>query len=1048
MLIYENFIKTSFFNLFQLTFSLAKSVILMGLNKVHIFETKPNISYIDLSTQFYCKESDIDSGKTRAEISLPQLRKLNPFCDIELVSDTYFNGQEWENDLYKLIPSYNVVVFTDFLLHDLAHWDQYCRSNGTAFIACETRGVFGSIFNDFGDKFTVVDLNGENPQNGLIINLETDEEGNGVIDFHDEENEKPLKLFTGDKIRIFNVDGMEELNGQIREIERTEMWKFKIGKIDNLSGAYKGGGYFEEVKSIHNISFSSLQSYIENIGFNSSLEYDSGKLDYPPQIEIAYESLNRFIRLKSGKSLNYVHSLIEIEEYLPRSYNEEDAFELLSIAQTIAKEKNININEDIFKNLSYTSRGQLNPVTTFIGGIVGQEIQKAVTGKFNPIRQSFHWECMDIIPNPLPKSSDIKTLNSRYDGQIAVFGNKFQKLIGNLNYFMIGAGALGCEFLKNFALMGLGCGPKGKIIVTDMDTIEVSNLSRQFLFNEQNVGQMKSRCACEAAQSMNPNLNCVPLSDRVGLETEDTFNEKFWQSLTGVVTALDNVAARKYVDEKCVQYKKPMIDSGTLGPSSHVQVVSPLAKTECYRSKKEPETIEFAFCTIHYHPNIIEHTITWAKNYFAGVFNSGIQEVNSFLKDPQAYLNSEDKGYNVMSLETIYGYLIKDRPRYLHECVQWARQQYENLFNYGIQNVLLTYPTDKKTSSGSLFWTGAKRCPTPIQFSPDDEMSIMFIESASRLYGSIFGIEFPKSINWPLESKAITVQPYIPNPVKDESKDSNQENQYNSKMQQEEFNIKQQKHIEFMRKALQEYAPEFKSLPTIEFEKDDDTNFHIEFITSASNLRARAYRIPESDMHKTKGIAGNIIPAMITTTALTTGLVCTELYKIIQNKSRTELRDAFINLAFPSFQQWEPKEASIEFAGRFTLWDQFIIDEGEDITLSQIISIIKERYAIESLGFTYQGNVLWSIVMDEKMREARSNTPLAKMIQFLQQKKFPASQSSVQLSVTGYDISDPNSEILEQLPSLIYYFKKEKSVNEEKLIKAKARASLIKKRAK
>lgn len=46
----------------------------------------------------------------------------------------------------------------------------------------------------------------------------------------------------------------------------------------------------------------------------------------------------------------------------------------------------------------------------------------------------------------------------------------------------VGAGAIGCELLKNFAMVGLGCGPDGCITVTDMDTIEKSNLNRQFLF--------------------------------------------------------------------------------------------------------------------------------------------------------------------------------------------------------------------------------------------------------------------------------------------------------------------------------------------------------------------------------------------------------------------------------------------------------------------------------------------------------------------------------------------------------------------------------------
>lgn len=53
---------------------------------------------------------------------------------------------------------------------------------------------------------------------------------------------------------------------------------------------------------------------------------------------------------------------------------------------------------------------------------------------------------------------------------------------------MVGAGAIGCEMLKNWAMMGLGTGPKGHLTITDMDTIEKSNLNRQFLFRTGDVG--------------------------------------------------------------------------------------------------------------------------------------------------------------------------------------------------------------------------------------------------------------------------------------------------------------------------------------------------------------------------------------------------------------------------------------------------------------------------------------------------------------------------------------------------------------------------------
>lgn len=72
---------------------------------------------------------------------------------------------------------------------------------------------------------------------------------------------------------------------------------------------------------------------------------------------------------------------------------------------------------------------------------------------------------------------------------------------------------------------------------------------------------------------------------------------------------------------------------------------------------------------------------------------------------------------------------------------------------------------------------------------------------------------------------------------------------------------------------------DFRITP-LEFEKDDDSNFHMDFIVAASNLRATNYKIPPADRHKSKLIAGKIIPAIATVTSVVSGLATLEIYKL------------------------------------------------------------------------------------------------------------------------------------------------------------------------
>ena len=112
---------------------------------------------------------------------------------------------------------------------------------------------------------------------------------------------------------------------------------------------------------------------------------------------------------------------------------------------------------------------------------------------------------------------------------------------------MVGAGAIGCELLKNYAMLGLGSLNRGLIMLTDPDVIENSNLNRQFLFREKHLRNPKSTTAAAAALSMNPDLkgHIQPRLDKVHEATENIFDLEFFEGLSAVTNALDNVHARR-----------------------------------------------------------------------------------------------------------------------------------------------------------------------------------------------------------------------------------------------------------------------------------------------------------------------------------------------------------------------------------------------------------------------------------------------------------------------------------------------------------------------
>jgi ubiquitin-activating enzyme E1 len=755
-------------------------------------------------------------------------------------------------------------------------------------------------------------------------------------------------------------------NSQLREITLLNRLVLEVSAEDAAAfSQYASGGLASPVKEVIEKSYASLE---ESLVSAKSPHGAPGVPDMLDKEAAQERGAGIDIHLALSATLDFQ----EANGRWPALHSEEDAAAVVEAASA-ASARNKEVEGGVWlQSISWGfPTGEDRPVdakrvgrfaklfgteitgfAAYLGGAIAQEVIKK-TGKFTPIDGWMHHEDHSLIQTE-EGAAPAACEGTRYDDYISVMGAEFMARAADQRVFLVGAGALGCEYLKGLSLMGVATGPKGKILVTDMDTIETSNLSRQFLFRDSDVGSSKSKSGARVVKEWNPDMNIEGVEKFVGPTTEDYFSDEFWEGLDLCWNALDNVLARKYTDKRCLWYGKPLLESGTTGTKSNHEVILP-HKTGSYNDGVDPPEVGIAMCTLRSFPYLPLHCIEFAKQkLFTEHYVFAPEQYERFRSDMGDFfeqlgaMSTENERLSAMRSVMKIIELQKSGAIDYDGCIRLAFERLIADFRNDILDVI--DDGDAQEESGKPFWTGTKRRPNPVDFSPDDKLSMEYLYAASNLFAHVFGVEQVRdrgefdgkvramSLAQPEWSKGSRIKEAEPGQEEEEGEDAVDEEEL-ARLEGELYGVDPS--------GLLQCKPH-------DFEKDDDDNYHIDFLTIASNLRAWNYNSKETPRHAVKVTAGRIIPALATTTAMVCGLVDIEYCKLVlglhtKEKGEELFLNSNINLgtgseAFSAFRPEKPIaiKSGLAEPETFNSWDK--IELVGDRSVQEVVTELETKY--------------------------------------------------------------------------------------------------------
>ena len=321
---------------------------------------------------------------------------------------------------------------------------------------------------------------------------------------------------------------------------------------------------------------------------------------------------------------------------------------------------------------------------------------------------------------------------------------------------VIGAGGIGCELIKNLALLKVG-----EISIVDLDTIDISNLNRQFLFRRRHVGKPKAEIAAEAALKLFPEMKVTFICDNV-----KNFDHSFVAKFDVVMSALDNIEARRHLNRICLAGNVPLIEAGSTGYIGQSRIIIK-DLSECYDCQKKEAPKVFPVCTIRSAPSTPVHCIQWAKLLFELLF--GPSDDSSIIKDQHI---KSDSPFDY--LRHLFHDDIISQASLAEKWIDRQAPVPIDLSGIGSDVSYFEYTSDKTAyqtvlpvseyigmflGAVSTILTERKEMVGQLSFSKDDAVTVDFVAAASNL--RMFNYHISLKSRWDIESIAGAIVPAI-----------------------------------------------------------------------------------------------------------------------------------------------------------------------------------------------------------------------------------------------------------------------------------------------